>query len=205
MRFREFEPRLRNISVFTLNDLRKIDPGFHRQQLNAWLGRGYVKAVAGGRYILANEVFTESFLWMLANKLCDPSYISLESALVYHQVIPESVLGVTSVSSRKTHTFESKWGTFSYRSVLPHLMFGYEVVEGGPNRKFSMARLEKAILDYLYLNPKINTVEEFAELRWSREHLLPVVQNDLFRDYLAVFNKQALRSRVDQLMRHLNA
>ena len=65
---------------------------------------------------------------MLANRIYEPSCISRESALAYYLVIPEPVLGVTSVSSRKTRQFDSEWGRFSYRSIKPTLMYGYRVV-----------------------------------------------------------------------------
>ena len=68
-------------------------------------------------------------LFMLANRIYQPSYISRESALAHYLVIPESVLGVTSVSSRKTRQFETQWGRLTYRSIKPGLMFGYRVVE----------------------------------------------------------------------------
>jgi hypothetical protein len=84
-------------------------------------------------------------------------------------------------------------------------MFGYEVIETAPTRKYSLAKLEKAVLDYLYLNAHVSNGDDFEGLRWDRESLLPVVSGDLFRDYLNIFNKRALDDRVHQLMRYLNA
>ena len=78
---------------------------------------------------MADAQVDESYLFMLANRIYEPSYISRESALAYYLIIPESVLGVTSVSSRKTRQFDSQWGRFSYRSIKPALMFGYRVIE----------------------------------------------------------------------------
>ena len=147
----------------------------------------------------------ESLRFMLANRLYEPSYISLESALAFYHIIPESVLSVTSISSRKSKQFESNWGALYYRSVKPTYMFGYEVIETAPNRKYSIARLEKAVLDYLYLNANISTVDDFDGLRWDKESLLPIVGGGQFRNYLSIFNKRALDDRVHQLMRYLNA
>ena len=42
---------------------------------------------------------------MVANKIYSPSYISLETALSYYGLIPESVYALTSVSTRKTISF----------------------------------------------------------------------------------------------------
>jgi predicted transcriptional regulator of viral defense system len=170
-----------------------------------WMDRGYIRSFAGEYYYLPENDVDEVFLFVGANELYKPSYISLESALAYYQVIPESVLGVTSVSSRKTKQFESKWGIFSYRSVKPLYMFGYELIEHEGRWKYSIARLEKAVLDFLYLNPHINTIEDFEGLRWEKSTLAGLRSNQIFQDYLDVFGKRALEQRVEMLWRYLDA
>jgi predicted transcriptional regulator of viral defense system len=205
MQYYLFESHVKQPPAFNLNDIRKFAPGFHRRQLQFWLDKGYIRPFAGGYYMLANQDINENILFVMANRLYEPSYISLESALAYHQVIPETVLGVTSVSSRRTRKIESDWGVFSYRSVQPQLMFGYQVVEVGPKIKYKIATLEKAVLDYLYLNHEISSAVDFEGLRWNREILRPIVEGERFRGTLAIIDKQALRSRVDGLMRYLDA
>jgi len=188
-----------------LNDVRKLDPGFHRQQLNYWLNQGYIKALAGGYYILADRAMDEMALFMAANKIYEPSYVSLESALAYYQIIPETVLGVTSISSRKTKQLESAWGVFSYRSVKPQYMFGYQVIENTPGIKFKIAYLEKALLDYLYLNSEIQSSTDFEELRWNRTQLLGLLEHSVFARYVRLFDKRALENRANQFLEYLNA
>lgn len=204
MNYRYFVSKIMGLPAFNLNDVRKVDPAFHRQQLNYWRDKGYIKALAGGYYALPERLISEPYLLMLANRLYAPSYISLESALAYHQVIPETVLGVTSVSSLKTNRFTSPWGVFSYRSLQPRLMFGYQVVEANDEIKFNMAVIEKAVLDYLYLNTHIHTTADFDGLRWNREQL-QLMDSSRFSRYLGLFNKQALNDRVEKLMEYLNA
>lgn len=205
MNFRNFQLHAKDLPVFNLNDVRKFDPDFHRQQLNDWLNRGYIQSLAGGFYLLADVQVDESYLFMLANRIYEPSYISRESALANYHVIPESVLGVTSVSSRKTKLFESEWGRFSYRSIKPVLMFGYRVVEQKKMIKYKIASLEKAVLDYLYWNTGIDTSEDFAGLRWNRQELLGLEDNRLFKKYLKVYDNKALDHRVDLLMEYIHA
>jgi len=205
MQFLDFRDKIKNLPGFSLNDIRKIDPLFHKRQLMDWLKRGYVRSFAGEYYLLADQQMDESLRFMLANRLYEPSYISLESALAFYHIIPETVLSVTSISSRKSKQFESDWGLLYYRSIKPLLMFGYEVIETAPNRKYSIARLEKAVLDYLYLNAHISSIEDFEGLRWDREALLPVVNGDRFRNYQNIFSKKALDKRVHQLVRYLDA
>lgn len=204
MRFRDFHSYTKNLPAFNLNDVRKFDPGFHRQQLNDWLVRGYIQSLAGGYYLFADTQVDESTLFMLANRIYEPSYVSLESALAYYLVIPETVLNITSASSRKTMRFDSKWGRFDYRSIKPALMFGYRVVNHDKLIKYKIASLEKAVLDYLYSNTGIDSMEDLAGLRWNRQELAGL-DNPLFEKYLKIFDNKALERRVALLMEYIHA
>ena len=205
MRFREFESKIRALPAFNLNDVRKLDPGFHRQQLYYWHNQGYIKPLAGGYYILADREMDEMLLFMVANKIYEPSYVSLESALAYYEIIPETVLSVTSISSRKTKQYDSAWGVFSYRSVKPQYMIGYQVIENAPGNKFKIASLEKALLDYLYLHSDIRSIADFEELRWNRTQLHGLLDHSIFTRYVSIFDKRALENRVNQFLEYLNA
>jgi predicted transcriptional regulator of viral defense system len=205
MIFRDFETQIKPLPAFNLNDIRKIDPEFHRPQLSDWLARGYITPLAGGYYVLADSQINEDVLFMLANLIYEPSYISRESALAYYQVIPESVLGVTSASSRKTRQFDTKWGRFSYRSIKPSLMFGYQVIERGQNIKYKIASLEKAVLDYLYWNPDMQSEEDLEGLRWNTDLISRLEDNSLFWKYLKIFDSKTLNHRVEILMEYSHA
>jgi predicted transcriptional regulator of viral defense system len=205
MKFRVFENHMKDLPAFNLNDVRKLDPGFHRQQLSYWLSRDWIQSLPGGYYMLADQKVDERYLFALANLIYQPSYISLESALAYYGVVPESVLGVTSVSSRKTIRYQSRWGEFRYRSVKPLYMFGYLVHESDQKRKYKMARLEKAVLDYLYLNPDIHAGADFDGLRWNQTALQQLDDNPLFRKYLSIFENKALEDRVGHLWEYIHA
>jgi predicted transcriptional regulator of viral defense system len=205
MKFRDFQAHVKDLPAFNLNDVRNFDPDFHRQQFSDWLDRRYIKPLAGGYYLLVDAQVDESTLFMLANRIYEPSYISRESALAHYLVIPESVLGVTSVSSRKTKQFDSEWGRLSYRSIKPILMFGYQVVEQDKKIKYKIASLEKAVLDYLYWNTGINSSEDLVGLRWNRQELLGLEDNPSFWKYLKVFENKALERRVDVVMEYIHA
>ena len=205
MKFRDFQRLAKDLPAFNLNDIRKFDPDFHRQQLSDWVDRGYVQTLASGFYLFSDVQVDESYLYMLANRIYEPSYISRESALAYYLIIPESVLGVTSVSARKTKQFDSKWGRFSYHSIKPALMFGYRIIESERTTKFKIASLEKAVLDYLYWNRRIASKADFDGLRWNRQELLVLENNSLFVKYLKIFDNRALDRRVALLMEYIHA
>ena len=50
----------------------------------------------------------------LAQLIYAPSYISLESALAYHQLIPETVYTITSACAKRSKEFYTPLGVFSY-------------------------------------------------------------------------------------------
>lgn len=88
----------------------------------------------------------------LANVLRGPSYISLESALSYHNLIPETVYAMTSVVLSRTSSFETPLGLFTYR-LIPKTAFPYGVIiEGEGDSRFLIASKEKALVDKLYLD-----------------------------------------------------
>ncbi len=205
MKFREFETKIKKLPVFKLNDIRKIDPGFHRQQLTYWQKAGYIKSLPGSYYILAERQVKEDFLYMFANRLYEPSYISLESALAYYQIIPETVFGVTSVSSRKTARFQSDYGILSYKSIQPAYFFGYQINEPMKSLKYKIANIEKAVLDFLYFHPEIKLIEDLQALRWNSDLLRIEVNKLRFSQYLQIFNKKSLNLRVNTFMEYINA
>ena len=205
MKIRDLESQLKDLPVFTLNDIRKFEPTFHKEQLSYWRSKGFIKHFAGRYYYFADQIVDEGLLKMMSNRIYEPSYISLESALEKHQIIPESVLGITSISSRKTKQFQSSWGYLRYQSVKPIYMFGYDVIEASKHVKYKIATLEKAILDYLYLNPKVNSREDFEGLRWNKHLLSDQIDTPLFLNYLKIFNNQALSNRSKILMEYIHA
>lgn len=74
------------------------------------------------------------------------SYVSRESALAYYGLIPERVMGVTSMVLGRTKEFETPIGWFRY-TTIPETLFsiGIRSVDG-----YLMASPEKALCDYLF-------------------------------------------------------
>ena len=204
MQYIEIKDNLKGFLILSANDILKVDPGFHKQRLSEWQKKGYLKKIAKGYYIFSDLEINESVLFIIANKIFDPSYVSLEMALSYHGLIPESVYEITSVSSRKTYAFNSQLAKFGYRKIKPERMFGYQLVTY-QNHNFKMAEIEKAILDYFYINSKLKTEGEFAELRINGETFREKVDMEKFKKYLAQFQNKALEKRVNQFVKYLNA
>ncbi len=92
MQFIEFKEKLKNYIVFSLQDIKKIDKNFYRSRLNEWQDKGYIKKIRRSYYIFDDLNLNEAILFLIANKIYSPSYISFEMALSYYGLIPEAVL-----------------------------------------------------------------------------------------------------------------
>ncbi|EOS52439.1 type IV toxin-antitoxin system AbiEi family antitoxin domain-containing protein [Adlercreutzia caecimuris] len=90
--------------------------------------------------------------WSLAGCIYGPSYISFESALSFHGLIPEGVRAVTSATFEKgkAKAYDTPFGSFLFRDV-PAEAFPYGIdVKGPANAPFRIATPEKALCDKLY-------------------------------------------------------
>lgn len=142
----ELKEALKDFNIFSLNDVEKIDKTFYRSRLNEWQDKGYIKKVIKGFYIFNDVSIDEDVLYEIGNKIYSPSYISLEKALSYYHLIPESVYEITSVTTRTTRLLKTPIASFSYRSIKPDFYFGYKIVNYD-NKGYLIAEIEKTILD----------------------------------------------------------
>jgi len=201
MQYLEIKDNLKDFVVLAIKDILKIDPDFHNQRLSEWQEKGYIKKIAKGHYIFSDLEISEPVLFNIANKIFEPSYVSLEMALSYYGLIPESVYGVTSVTSKKTYKLASPIGNFSYHRIKPELMFGYRLVNY-QNHNFKIAEIEKAILDYFHINSKLKTSGEFEELRINKEVFGHLDLEKLNR-YLDQVGNKALTKRMNKFIKFM--
>ncbi len=108
--------------------------------------RGVLTRIRRDLYALINKKYS---LFSLANALCQPSVISLESALNYWGLIVQ-VPQIVFSTALKSYRCEIENTPFVYRRVAAPLMrFGHVKVED-----FTIAEPEKAFLDSLYMRTK---------------------------------------------------
>lgn len=140
----------KNLIIFTPIDIRRI---FGVSKVSAtflvhrYTKQGLLKRVKRGVYALY-DTFVPDFY--LANKLYEPSYVSLEFALSYHQVIPETVYEITSVTTKATRRFNVLGKVFTYRKIKKQAFTGYSVNQQ-KGLTFLIAEPEKAFVDLTYL------------------------------------------------------
>ncbi|MEK7257595.1 MAG: hypothetical protein AAB316_22760, partial [Bacteroidota bacterium] len=154
-------------------------------------------------YRLVEQPLTEEELFLIANSIYAPSYISLESALNFYGLIPEGVFAITSVSTRKTQDFQTPVGHFFYRSHAPSLHFGYSLAQTG-NRRFKIATPEKAVLDYLYFHREMNSFDDFEAWRIDADSLKTLLDPEKTKAFLALFGNKSLEKRMGKLLKYIN-
>ena len=195
MQYVQFQEIMKGFTVFSLADIRQADPLFHRRRLNEWQDKGYLKKIIKGYYIFAGLPVDENVLYEIANRIYAPSYVSFEMALAYYGMIPESIYGVTSASTRKTMNFKTPLGEFRYRSISPQLYFGFDYLPvAGTYCKIASA--EKALLDYMYLHNEVKNADDFAQMRINREIFLKKVDRKKLESYSSVYGKNPLNKRL---------
>jgi hypothetical protein len=110
--------------------------------------------------------------FLIANHILGPSYVSLESALSYHGLIPEKVFEISSVTAKATRTFSTPLGVYSYiRLPLPYYSYGIRSIEIDSKHRFLIASPEKALFDKIITTAGV----EFR----SKTSVLTYLENDL--------------------------
>jgi len=138
-----------------LREYRKPRDGIQRL-----VAAGDIVRIRKGLYAFAAPLRRQPIVReQLANLLYGPSYVSLDSALSYHGLIPERVEAVTSVTTGRSRHFDTPFGTFSYQMLTParYAVGARLLPEGAP--AFLMASPEKSLVD------KVWTDKRFAGTR----------------------------------------
>jgi predicted transcriptional regulator of viral defense system len=205
MNYLTFRARFAVQGLVSSHEIRQVFPDFDNRRLVEWQTRGYLERVVNRWYRFLETPVSEPLLWFAANRIYQPAYLSLETALAYHGLIPEGVYTLTSVSPRKTQTLHTPIGTFRYQHLLPRLYFGYNVLRFADGRPVLMADLEKTLLDYCYLNPQLRTPADFAALRLNVDVLHQRLDVARLADYQALFAYQRLNQRIGALLTLLSS
>lgn len=204
MNYIRFKEHFINLPIFSLGDIRKIEPAFHLDRLTDWMRNGYIKRIIKNYYIFSDIKVAEETLFFIANKIYDPSYISMESALSFYKLIPDQIFAITAISSKKTATFNTPIATFLYRTLKLHAFFGYRLVKFN-NFNFKIAEPEKAILDYFYLNTDLVSADDFCEMRINEDEFKEKIDLDRLKKYLKLFQNKSLERRVEKFLKFIYA
>jgi hypothetical protein len=119
-----------------------------RDKVTALLRRGDVVRVKKGLYVFGEALRRRPYSReLLANHVYGPSFVSLDSALSFHNLIPERVAAMTSVTTKRPKVFDTPVGSFIYRQAPKgYYHLGMDRVEEG-DVAFLIAVPEKALAD----------------------------------------------------------
>lgn len=194
MLFRDFQQAMSKFGIFSINDIKKAFPTFDSRRLNEWQNKKYIIKLINSWYCFNELSINEATLFQISNSLRSPSYISLETALSYYNIIPEQPFAITAITTIKTKAYNTPKGVFSYKKILPKLYFGYKVLPQLNGRPILMAEIEKALLDLLYLGSNLNGVEVIKAMRFNTFELKKI-DTEKISVYLRLFNNKALENR----------
>lgn len=155
MKFSDFKKNIKGYPLFggDIVKMFSVSPQTMCNQLMRWKKRGLIIQLRKGLYTLSKEErMSITSKELIAASLYMPSYISLETALSYYKMIPERVVPVTSVTTRKTKTFQNEDGLFIYRHLKKSAYFGFKQMRDEFDFPYFLAEPEKALLDLIYLN-----------------------------------------------------
>lgn len=174
--------------------------GFNDNNLTRWVKKGLLIKLRNGYYTFPEYLTEPASSLYIANHVYRPSYISLHSALAFYGIIPEAVVQITSVTSLKTVEFKNRFGTFSYKTIMPVLMFGYDQKPFINSMTILVAQPEKALIDLFYLYPFYNTADEIKALRLDEDLLHEIINREKLNHYTERYNNKALIKRINLMI-----
>ena len=202
MNFLQFRQALLPFEVFSTRDAGKLFPNLDARRLFEWQRKGYIHKLINKWYLFSEVPVNEMLLYRISNCLCRPSYISLESAFSYYNLIPEGVYSQQAITTRKTISYRTPVGTFNYRSIKSTLFFGYQVIRDNESPVL-MAGIEKALLDYLYLSANVKTETDLEALRFDYPNLRDTMDWKKLEKYALVFESKTLNNKISKLKKLL--
>ena len=177
------------------------------------IDEGLVTPIKKGMYVVSPEITGIPIsLPLVANLLYGPSYVSMDYALAYYGIIPEMVVEVTSMTTKRGKAYDLSIGRFSYTHSQPELYsIGIDRVENPDQTGFLMASPEKALCDKLIFTRNLNVRSKralhellFDDLRIDEDalvHLNPEVIKACMAVKVKADMLHALLELIDRIQR----
>jgi phage terminase large subunit-like protein len=135
--------------VSALSNFKNPNDKIHRL-----LKDGSLVSVKRGLYFVNSDYTTKGHsLFLIANHIYGPSYVSFDYALQYYQAIPERVFTITSATTKAAKVFHNALGDFEYKKLpVQYYSMGITQVSTADNLTALIATPEKALMDKLVLS-----------------------------------------------------
>lgn len=134
-----------------------LSAGARRLLVYRAVRKGEILRLLPGKYCLAGKFkHTVPHPFVVAAFLHSPSHISLESALSYHNLIPEAVYQISSVTASRSRSFKTSMGFFTFQCVpVNNPRTGVRVEHIGKDSWVFIATPLRAIADLIYLRKEV--------------------------------------------------
>ncbi len=186
-----YESGLPFFSTTSLKQLLGIrtESGIYRV-LQDLITTGVLQKLEAGKYMIMSE---KPHQFMLANFLYEPSYISFETALNFHGILPQFPFDVTSATPNKPTKKVIGEEHFSYTQIKKSLYWGFVKKDN-----FLIAEPEKALLDQLY------SISKGIRPANLDEYDTKPIRKGVLREYLAVFSVQTKQPAIESFLKQLH-
>jgi len=178
-----------------------------RDAIQRLVAAGDIISIRKGLYAFAAPFRRQPIVReQLANLIYGPSYVSLDSALSHYGLIPERVETVTSVTTGRSRTFDTPFGTFSYQMLTParYAVGTLLLPEAAP--AFLIASPEKALVDKLWMDKRFagNRMRDFGPYLFDDLRLAPEGLRALNAERLAAIDQAYSSPKISNLLRFLH-
>ncbi len=148
-----------------------------RRQLSRWVTSGRLVQLRRGLYALAPPYRKmEPHPFLVANRLVRGSYVSLQSALAHHGLIPEHVPVTTSCTTGRPQQRENAFGAFEYHHCPPGRLSGFRAIDLGGGQEVLVATPTRALADLIRLVPGADSAGYLSELRLANLEKLDLAE-----------------------------
>ncbi|MEA3370006.1 MAG: hypothetical protein U9Q40_01555 [Campylobacterota bacterium] len=185
-----------------------INNGYSRinDKINHLKKKGSLQALKRGLYLhkspfVQNPISKE----IIANTMLSPSYISFDYALYYYGLIPESVFDVTSATTKRSKSFKTNSGIFSFIHVKKELFSLGLAIESTKNGNFLIATKEKALCDKVYYTKDIQITSKKSMISFLVDDLRVDIEEledcdmSLFIKYYDISKSKKIRFLIEAL------
>jgi hypothetical protein len=147
-------------------------------------------------------------LYLLANHIYGPSYVSMQTALRHYGLIPEAVYAIQSMTTGVARSYENEIGTFSYVHVpATYYQVGVTMLTD-VGASFMIATPEKALCDLMVYSPYLNLrflteIREYLEynIRFDMD-ALSELNIDIIRACAEVSRKKTMLKQLIKFLEH---
>jgi len=195
MDFRKFVEKFGEKYPISVRQMRLQDKEFFLQQLHTREKKGRIQNIIRWWWISCKTIHNHGIWAIIANTIYEPSYLGLERALRYYNLIPEWVFEYVSCTTKKTMRYTTNIGNFSYRSLHPRYYRWYELISIGNYKNIRISSPEKTMCDYIYLNTKISDENDFEEMRINA-----LIWKDIWSDKILMKYAQKYPVRVQKIV-----